>query len=100
MLRLLLGRPGFTRGVDAFEGERADALKAEALDKFCFLLAERVLLNFFALPAGVNFCFLKEVASCCFPFLPFGVFFLLGAILGVHLDDCTVSYVCVIWNKL
>ena len=82
MLRFLLGRrPGFTRGVDAFEGERADALNAEALDRFCFLFlaAARLFLKIFPLPVGVKFCFLKEVASCFF-FFPFGVFFLAGGI--------------------
>ena len=80
MLRFLFGRPDFTRGVDALEGERADALKVEALDRLCFLFAaDRFFLKFFPLPVGVMFCFLKEVASC-FLFLPFGVFFLVGAI--------------------
>ena len=91
MLRLLLGRPGFTRGVDAFEGERPDALNAEALDRFCFrLAADRLFLKFFPLPVGVKFCFLKEVASCFF-FFPFGVFFLEGAIPGLNIRFSKVS---------
>ena len=90
MLRLLLGRPGFTRGVDAFEGERPDALNAEALDRFCFrLAADRLFLKFFPLPVGVKFCFLKEVASC-FLFLLFGVFFLAGAIPGANFPRSAV----------
>ena len=94
-LRFLWGRPGFTRGVDAFEGERADALNAKALDRFCFrLAADRLFLNFFPLPVGVKFCFLKEVASC-FLFLPFGVF-LVGAIPGVYICLSRVSCECVI----
>ena len=55
MLRFLLGRDGLTKGVDAFEGVRADALKAEALDRFCFFLADRLFLKFFPLPVGVSF---------------------------------------------
>ena len=55
MFCFLFGRPGFTKGVDALDGVRADALKAEALDRFCFFLADRLFLKFFPLPVGVSF---------------------------------------------
>ena len=98
MLRILLVRPDFTSGVDAFDGERVDALNAEAFDtdRFCFLLAaDRFFLKFFPLPVGVKFCFLKEVASC-FRFFPFGVFFLVGAIPGFAIGSSKVSWTSLI----